>query len=144
MTAATRAKGSSPSKPRPAPAGTGKAGRAFWREVVGTYSLSPGELPLLALAARQADDTAALEALLASDGLSVAGSMGQMRLNAVVTELRQSRLALVRMLDALALPVEQGGASLTPAQRRARQAADARWDGHRTIQERRARLTAGG
>jgi hypothetical protein len=133
-------KGSTPTKPRTVPTGMKAAGKALWKEVTGTYSLAPGEMPLLALACRQADDVAALEALLAADGLVVAGSAGQLRLSAVVTELRQGRLALAKLLDQLALPVEAGAPSMTPAQRRGKAAADARWGQERAKEERRAAL----
>ena len=86
-------------------------------------------MPGLLLAARQLDDVARLEQLLDTDGLVTTGSAGQPRLSAVVTELRQARLAAARLLDALALPVDDSGSS-TPAVKRARRAAESRWAGH--------------
>ncbi len=109
----------------------GPAGRDLWRRVVGAFELDDHELPALLLAARQLDDVARLEELLERDGLIVHGSAGQPRLSAVVGELRQSRLAASRLLDGLALPVEgEEPSTATPAARRARRAAQARWQGH--------------
>lgn len=112
----------------PAPRGLGRAGRDLWRRVMVAFDLDDHEVPGLLLAARQLDDVARLEALLDRDGLVVAGSNGQPRLSAVVTELRQSRLAAARLVDALALPVDESG-STTPAVKRARRAAESRWAG---------------
>jgi len=115
-----------PSPPRD----LGAAGRDLWCRVHGAFELDPHELPGLLLAARQLDDVARLEQLLEVDGLVVTGSAGQPRLSAVVTELRQARLAAARLLDALALPVDGESGSSTPAVKRARRAAESRWAGH--------------
>lgn len=113
-----------------APSGLRPAGRRLWRQVVADFDGSPHELALLALACRQADDVAALEDLIASDGLVVEGSAGQPRLNAAVTEVRQGRLALAKLLDQLALPADDDRAGRSPASRKAQKAARARWRGH--------------
>jgi hypothetical protein len=107
-----------------------RAGRDLWRRVLAAYELDPVERVGLALACRQLDDVARLEELLDRDGLIVAGSSGQPRLSAVVGELRLSRLAAARLLADLALPGEEVGTAATPAARRARRAAQARWAGH--------------
>jgi len=93
---------------------------------------------MLASACRHADMIARLEDLLA-DGLVSPGGAGQPRLSAAVTELRQSRLALSRLLADLSLPVddvgEDGAATPvtlpSPASRRASHAAKARHDRER-------------
>ena len=56
------------------PAGVGAPGRALWRRLVNVYEFEEHELALLEVAARQADDVAALEALIADQGMTVAGS----------------------------------------------------------------------
>ena len=113
------------------PRDLGRAGRDLWRRVFAAFELDPVERVGLLLACRQLDDVARLEASLDRDGLIVAGSSGQPRLSAVVSELRQSRLAAARLLDALGLPVEgEEPSTATPAARRARRAAQARWAGH--------------
>lgn len=118
------------STPRP-PERLGEAGSALWCSLTTVYEFGPHELALLAVACRQADDVAALEALLARDGLVVPGSTGQPRLNAAVTEVRQGRLALSKLLDQLALPADDDDAApvlRSPASRKAQKAARARWD----------------
>jgi hypothetical protein len=83
------------------------------------------ETALLDLARRQADDIDALEAQLKLEGASVAGSMGQSRLNPIFAELRQQRLALAKILHDVKLPDEGLGASKNSQQQRA---ARSRWD----------------
>ncbi len=112
------------------PRGLGPAGRDLWRRVLSSFDLDDHEVPGLLLAARQLDDVARLEQLLEADGLVVIGSAGQPRLSAVVTELRQARIAAARLVDALALPVDGESGSSTPAVKRARRAAESRWAGH--------------
>ncbi len=94
---------------------------------------APRELALLALAARQADDVAALEVALAAGGVIVAGSKGQARLNGVVTELRQGRIALAKLLGDLALPGEDDGVARTAKSERAQRAANTRWARERQL-----------
>jgi hypothetical protein len=124
-----------PVTPR-APAGLGTAGKALWRRLVDAYEFGPGELAILAVAARQADDVAALEALIADEGLIVTGSQGQPRLSAAITEVRQGRLALGRLLGQLSLP-DESDRPLTAASLQAKKAADARWSRKRAERERR-------
>nr|MDQ3325837.1 hypothetical protein [Actinomycetota bacterium] len=61
------------------------------------------------------DDVHRLEQLLEADGLVATGSTGQPRLSQVVAELRQARLAASRLMDALALPLDDDGTAATPA-----------------------------
>lgn len=112
------------------PKGLGPAGRDLWRKVQASFELDSHELPGLLLACRQLDDVTRLEALLERDGIVSVGSTGQLRLSQVVAELRQSRLAASKLLDALALPVDDTGVAATPAAKRARRAAQSRWAGH--------------
>jgi hypothetical protein len=126
-----------------APHDLGDAGAALWAAVQGTYTLTEYEAVLLASACRHADLIARLELLLA-DGLVSVGSAGQPRLSAAVGELRQSRLALSRLLTDLALPVDDTGADGRPravvlpsvASRRASHAAQVRHDRARRRQVR--------
>jgi hypothetical protein len=69
------------------------------------------EAALLVLASRQADDIEKLEAVLAMEGPTVVGSTGQSRLNPAFAELRQSRLALARILGDIRMPDEGVGSS---------------------------------
>lgn len=128
-------------KKRP-PADLGTAGKALWRRLASVYVFEPGELAILETACHQADDVAALEALIAEHGMIVSGSQGQPRLNAAVTEVRQGRLALGKLLGQLALPdeVDRPRSSTSKA---AQHAANARWSRKRQEQERRERWLDG-
>lgn len=119
------------------PTGLGKAGRALWRSITAEWELDPRELALLSAACRQSDDVAALEAALATDGLVTLGSAGQPRMNAVITELRQSRMAVAKLLVDLRLPGDVDP-PMTATQARASRAATARWDMQREVKARRA------
>lgn len=116
------------------PAGLGKAGLALWRELTaapregGELVFSPAEVVTLRLACRQADDVARLEELLDEEGPVVKGSKGQPKLSTVPAELRLQRAALARLVAALALPQDGQERGLTPTQRRAQKAANARWE----------------
>ena len=114
-------------KPKP-PAGLGPAGRKLWNDLAGAFTLEDHELPMLEAAARQADDIAALEKAIARDGVTVEGSAGQPRLNGAVSEVRQGRLALAKILGAVAWPTDEK--PMTVTQRKARDAARARWARH--------------
>jgi hypothetical protein len=84
--------------------------------------LDEREEAILGLAARQARDIGALEADIKARGYLVEGSRGQEVLNPSIAELRQSRLALGKLLGQLDLPE-----STRDAVRTARKAAEARW-----------------
>lgn len=123
-------------KPR-IPAGLSEPGSDLWRRLVAKYDFTPGELPIVAAACRQADDNAALEDLIERGGMITVGSTGQPRLSAAVTEVRQGRLALAKLLGQLALPDEEDGERpKTAAQLAASKAAKERW---RQDAEQRAR-----
>ena len=104
-----------------APAGTGPAGRALWRSVLAEYDLDVRELAILRAAAKQADDVRGLEEALTRDGLTVVGSQGQPRMNPMITELRQSRLALAKLLESIALPTADDRPVSRSQQRRSQQ-----------------------
>ena len=111
------------------PTDLGESGRGLWEALSDAFDFDPQELALLEVACRQADDVSELEAVIVRDGYTVPGSAGQQRLNGAVSEVRQGRLALGRLLGQLALPNEDGRV-LTAKQRQAKRAADARWSRH--------------
>ena len=75
-----------------------------------------------------ADQLAELDAVLKRDGMTIAGSRGQTIAHPVLAESRQLRLAALRLLGALEMTDPQASKrSATPAQARARKAAEARW-----------------
>ena len=116
-------------RPKP-PSALNSAGKSLWKAILtdlpADLELDARELSVLATACAQADTNTALEAAIKRDGMTVSGAAGQRRLNAAVTELRQGRVALARLLEAVDLgPAE--GYSETPGSRRGRKAADGRW-----------------
>ena len=100
------------------PNGLAERGEAFWSTVTSKWDLSPPELEILVEVCRTLD---ALE-VLAGD-------------KAKLSEARQHRLVLHRLLAALELPEDDGIAS--PATLRARKAARTRWDASAGIRESR-------
>lgn len=115
------------------------AGDRLRESVIGRYELADHELVLLDSACAQADMIVRLEELLAAD-LTTKGAAGQVRLSAAVTELRQSRLALSKLLTDLALPADEGEEPVklqSPASRRASRAAQFRHDQTRRQEVRR-------
>jgi hypothetical protein len=73
------------------------------------YEWSQNELQLIALAQAQLNDIATLEALLEAEGAITPGSRGQMRLNAVFTEVRGARLAAARIISLLKVDESKPG-----------------------------------
>ena len=115
-----------------APDGLGVAGVELWSAILGDldngWELDARELELLGQAAIVADRLQALDEAVRRDGTAIKGSRGQTVVHPAVAESRQQRLALVRLLGAIEVvdPAE-ARRSATPAQARARRAADARW-----------------
>lgn len=114
----------------PFPHGLDARGGAFWTHATDTYELSESETQLLREVCRLLDEVESLRGVLDTDGMTVAGASGQTRVHPAVTEIRQHRLTLGRLLAQLALPDPEGESLPTPAQSRAKRAAAARWAGH--------------
>jgi phage terminase small subunit len=110
-----------------APGSLGAGGRAFWRQVVRVYELSPAEEAMLARCCRTLDVLDRLDAvLLDADDLMTEGSAGQLKAHpALAAKADQERLLdqLVRALN-LPLPDEREGRRRSPA---ARENALQRW-----------------
>lgn len=113
------------------PPGLASRGREFWTTTTGKFELSEQELSLLIEACRTMDDLDHLAAAIKRDGVMTTGSTGQSVVNPALTEARGQRLALHRILAALALPDEDGAAVKPARSIRAETAAKARWAGHR-------------
>jgi hypothetical protein len=125
--------------PKP-PKGLGSAGRALWRRIIAgvppELELDERELEALRLAARQSDDLAALEKVIAKEGVGSVGSAGQPVVHPAVVEARQSRLAVGKLLDTIRF-ADPDGALLTGAGRHAQGAANTRWGRSRARAKRR-------
>ena len=118
------------------PQGLGKTGAALWQRMTDAYDFDTWEAVVLETACRQADDVARLEREL-TGGLIVKGSTGQPRLAQAVTEVRQGRLALAKLLDQLRIPAEEAEVPKTGKSARAQRAAEARWSRVRSLREAR-------
>jgi hypothetical protein len=121
-----------PKAKRPAPpASLGTAGKRCWKALFSDlpedWELTAREVELLRNGCRQADLVSELETALSSEGIVVLGAGGQTRMNAVATELRQSRIALARLLGEIELPADAGEEPRTAKAQRATRAAQARW-----------------
>lgn len=78
----------------------GGRGRGLWREITSVLDLDGRDLALLTETARCVDQLDQLDALAARDGpLTPDG-----RVNPVIIEARQQRVALARLIAALRLP----------------------------------------
>jgi phage terminase small subunit len=119
-----------PARPEP-PESLESAGKRAWKALLSDlpddWELTARETELLRNACRQADLVADLEAALEQEGVIVVGAAGQRRLNAVATELRQSRIALARLLGEIPIPDDDGEKPTTNASQRGQKAAQARW-----------------
>lgn len=112
----------------PTPAGLAKQGRKLWRNVTKRYELRPDELILLEHAARTVDLVAGLESAMEGQPLTVKGSMGQEREHPLLSEARQQRALMARLLGQLKLPDEGVVDGLGTARSvAARDAARSRW-----------------
>lgn len=88
------------------PKGLAKRGAALWKAIADEYDLRADELRVLEDACREVDLVERLEAELATQTLTVNGSMGQPVPNGHLAELRQHRAAVARLLGSLKLPDE--------------------------------------
>ena len=110
------------------PSGIGKHGGKFWEEIAGSFNLRPDELRILEDACREVDLIERIAEELETADLLTMGSMGQLVTSPLVTEIRQHRALLARLLGQLKLP-DESGQSRGAADRStsARAAAVARW-----------------
>lgn len=106
------------------------------------YALTEGEAELLAECCRTLDTLDALAVVVAVQGSTSTGSTGQVTVHPALTEARNQRLALHRLLSALALPDEDGKATVLSSQTASgKQGARVRWSG---VQTEAGRNRAGG
>lgn len=108
-----------------APQKLSRAGKKFWSDITGKYTLRTDELRILEDACREMDLIDRLERELETEQTIVHGSQGQPVINPLIPEQRQHRATLASLLRQLKLP----DAAATPETRsnQARDAANARW-----------------
>ena len=92
-------------KPPSTPHGLGAAGRAFWRQMVGTFSFDPAELGTLRRLCTTMSETAALEKCLAETGPMIKGSRGQPVVNPMLAALVTHRKLEDQLTLSLGLPI---------------------------------------
>jgi hypothetical protein len=110
----------------PRPSHLGDRGGRFWDAVSGGYKLRPDELIVLEDACREIDLIDRLEEELRTASLVVTGGYEQEVANPLITEIRQHRGVVARLVNQLKLP--DGSAAEKPsAAEAARKAANARW-----------------
>jgi hypothetical protein len=115
-----------PRRRYPAPSTLKAAGRKLWTATTKVYELRADELRILEDACREVDLVDALAKQLAEGELMVIGSMGQPVVNPLVSELRQHRGVLTRLLGSLKLPDDPAGAKPSTSEQQ-RRAGAARW-----------------
>ena len=91
-------------EPLPAPSGLQPRGTEFWRSIADEFELSDSEAQLLREACKTLDTLDDLAEAVERDGVTVLGSTGQTVVHPAVTEARQQRLVLHRLVAALQLP----------------------------------------
>lgn len=104
-------------------------GVQFWRRIVAEFEVSHAEREVLVEVARALDELEALRAAVTRDGTVVEGSRGQLVSHPALTELRQGRAELRRLLSQLGADETSDAdhPSGQVAQERGRKAARARW-----------------
>ena len=125
----------------PPPEALRERGRAFWDHTLSTYDLSRSEVQMLAEICRTLDTLDELAGVVARDGATVTGSMGQTVVHPALGEARGQRQVMHKLLAALSLPdVEDGTTTLlTPRQAASKASSRARWSGQDTEAARRRR-----
>jgi len=108
------------------PSGLAPSGRSLWKRLTAEYELDVNEVPLVTEACRLADRITELERQIRTDGLMVTGSKRQPVLHPAVAEVRQSRLAMARLLGQVAFP-SVDDKPVTASSMHASKAAAARW-----------------
>jgi hypothetical protein len=110
-----------------APVGLGKAGKAQWSSIAGSYRLRPDEFTVLEDVCRTTDMLAALTAAWVEDGspMTTSGSMGQLVIHPLIPSIGAHRKARAAFLKQLGLPDADEGAVPVPNQHR--DAANTKW-----------------
>jgi hypothetical protein len=108
---------------------------AFWRHTIKAFELSEVETELLRECCRLLDECESLRDSVDTEGTTVKGSTGQVRVHPALGELRQHRLALGKLLAQLALPDVDETTLRTPTQARASRAAQTRWRAHNAMRQ---------
>jgi hypothetical protein len=112
-------------RPKP-PESLGPAGGMFWKGVLADYDLSVAELAILGRACRTLDVLTQIDTAIADDGVTVEGSVGQVRAHPLLRSLVDLETVLDAQLRTMALPLT-GEDEGQVRSRAAVVAAQARW-----------------
>lgn len=91
----------------PPPKGLGRRGRAFWKELQGELEFDAAATQTLVEACRTLDRLEELDAVIAAEGVTSTGSMGQTVVHPAVAEARQMQAGWSRLVTALDLPASE-------------------------------------
>jgi hypothetical protein len=117
-----------------APRDLGACGKAFWRATVGVFELNDSEMRLLHECCRILDELDSLRAVVVEQGVTSKGSQGQTVAHPALAAMSSHRGVLGRLVAQLNLPYDEDSSSLqTPAQIRAKRAANVRWSRSRDV-----------
>jgi len=108
-----------------APDGLGKAGKAQWSSIAGSYKLRPDEFTVLEDVCRTTDMLTALTEAWVEDGspMTTAGSMGQLVIHPLIAEIDKHRKSRAGFFRQLSLP----DADEAPTANQHRSAAQTKW-----------------
>lgn len=109
------------------PTGLQAKGRKLWDDILADFDLRPEELRILEDACREADLIDRIEKEIQTSPLTAKGSQGQPVAAPLVTEIRQHRTTLARLLGQLKLTSEGSAVAGMTTSEKARHAANARW-----------------
>ena len=102
-------------------------GETFRSRVLDNFALEMAEIEVLNECVQLLDEIDALTGAIAREGVTVTGSTGQTRTHPALTEVRQHRLALQRLLASLGLPDIDGETMKSPTQLRSVAGNRAKW-----------------
>ena len=109
------------------PVGLKVKGKKLWTDMTAKYEFRLDELAILEDTCREVDLITAMEKEMRTQPLTVKGSMGQLVPHPLVSELRQHRSVVARLLSGLKLPDDGADTAAGARSAQNRDAANARW-----------------
>lgn len=105
----------------------GPRGLELWDSIMGDLDGDVHDRELVLETCRTLDVIDDLAKSVRDDGVTVAGSRGQLVVNPAVPEMRQQQATFARLLAQLNLDAEEVGAIMSARQASAKRAGQARW-----------------
>lgn len=113
------------------PVGLGKRGSQLWESIMGELDGEVHDREMVVETCRCLDMIDGLAEAIEREGVTVAGSRGQLIVNPAVAEMRQQQTTFARLLAQLNLDEAEVGAMLSARQASAKRAAQAKWRAQR-------------